>query len=437
VDTLDRCGKSDLSQPERKDHVVFAIRDFAQVERLLRSLENWTEESFVLEVAAEDRARIERLRRDVPALVYEETRGRSSALGTLLSSWHAHFGDIKAPSISDDASKELRAYGYVLAGRIALSLNGCGRFLEEMNEIGLAVSAECSDWPVMPVEFSVLADLFEKLESRVRDHQGTPFRSHDDRWLTREDYELPATLVHAQEISPNDAWLGTEDIWHLFRDVHRPTAAALAWWSLVVFGLEQIDDFVEDNPEWRHLDAWQRERDQIYERLDAEEFWLAVSKGFFRPADWIGREKDLAPVSRYVPDIRRLRLVRELKEIYESYIIGNWTAVNALARLVLEQVVKHQLRIDSETQSVQLEILLNEWCRRTRATDTERCDFHRHLRNTANRRLHRRGLRDFEFEEGPLQNQALTSIRTLQLFLERAERFEHDGKDAIEVPTRR
>lgn len=126
----------------------------------------------------------------------------------------------------------------------------------------------------------------------------------------------------------------------------------------------------------------------------------------------------------------RLGLDRELKERYENFILGNWIAVMAVARVVMERVLKERLGRPPETHKPDLETLVNRFCDQVPNTGggDVRGDLHR-LRNAADERLHRREaewlhMRDqvLRFDEAKLEARAGESIASLHRLFSVIER---------------
>ena len=82
----------------------------------------------------------------------------------------------------------------------------------------------------------------------------------------------------------------------------------------------------------------------IYEHgVDIALYYKIIGKNYFNPNEWVANEKDLSPiiVSHDLEDISRdIRL--RVEEIYQSFIFGNWMAVIALSRSLLEYSIVDQ-----------------------------------------------------------------------------------------------
>lgn len=207
--------------------------------------------------------------------------------------------------------------------------------------------------------------------------------------------------------------------------------SAIACRDLKVFGLERVEWFAQDNPDnyfGRLFDAFGEE---LLAVIDSEEFWYVVGRGFFRPGDWASRSAYLCPVIAHAGVLLRLGLDRELKELNENFILGNWIAVMALARVVMERVLKERLGLPPEAQKPDLETLVNRFCDRLADPNISGIRSHLHrLRNAANDRLHRREdewlhLRGdvFRFDEDKLEARARESIETLHRLFSVIERL--------------
>jgi hypothetical protein len=120
----------------------------------------------------------------------------------------------------------------------------------------------------------------------------------------------------------------------------------------------------------------------------------------------------LSPISDNALVLKRLGLQREVKELYEGFIIGNWISVISLSRIVLERTIKQQLGVSPDEKSQTLDRLLNAWATQFGANDELRAAAHR-VKDSGNRRLHRSGLQSSDFEETAMQAQAEMCLTTL------------------------
>jgi len=96
---------------------------------------------------------------------------------------------------------------------------------------------------------------------------------------------------------------------------------------------ENYVDGMSDDPELQKL--W-------VERTDLPRYEKIIDKPYFNPGDWVENQKDLFPiVSR---DLKKIpaRILLRVHEIYNSYIFGNWLAVIALSRSLLEYAIFDQ-----------------------------------------------------------------------------------------------
>jgi hypothetical protein len=190
---------------------------------------------------------------------------------------------------------------------------------------------------------------------------------------------------------------------------------------LAVFGLERVQWFADNNPDSSFASLYHRYGEELYTAIDSEEFWFVVNRGFFRPGDWAGRAASLRPVTSHAGALIALGLNREMKELSENFILGNWIAVMAMARVIMERVLKDYVGLPSDRKELDLEKLVNRFCDRLHEAGGGdiRGALHR-LRDAANARLHRHEagwlhLRDevLRFDEGKLETRARESIDTL------------------------
>jgi len=84
---------------------------------------------------------------------------------------------------------------------------------------------------------------------------------------------------------------------------------------------------------------------KLYELCEREAVWQLLDKSFFRPKDWQSNLRELQPIILEKPG--RLNQARRhyVVQVYKSFVFGQWSAVFALARALLEEVVKERLII--------------------------------------------------------------------------------------------
>lgn len=97
----------------------------------------------------------------------------------------------------------------------------------------------------------------------------------------------------------------------------------------------------ESNPVWNifatGLDFWENDNSEIFSREALGDADRLLYSSFFRPDEWLRNAKSLDPflgnaAESKIPNNIRIRV----KELYRSFILGNYLAAIALARAILE-----------------------------------------------------------------------------------------------------
>lgn len=403
------------------DETIDACGWILLVNRLVSSVGSWTEEHLVVEVSQHHRQKLEWLLQNRDAPFRAQIRGRSESLRVLLDEWPNSCGDGTEPAVPANATEEQRAAAYVIAMSLNLDLADICKLREECRELGLGANFLDADWPVAVDGLELLRERFGAIEEVLADDRGIRFGWHLER-RSHDGVGLPPTLQSAFASVLASPWGGAEVLWKLHSGARTTDKErAVAWRGLAVFGLERVEWFAQDNPDSDFARLFDVFGQELLAVIDSEEFWYVVGRGFFRPGDWASCSAYLRPVIAHAGVLLRLGLDRELKELNENFILGNWIAVMALARVVMERVLKERLGLPPEAQKSDLETLVNRFCDRLPDPNLSgiRSRLHR-LRNAANDRLHRREeewlhLRGevLRFDEDKLEARARESIDTL------------------------
>jgi len=103
------------------------------------------------------------------------------------------------------------------------------------------------------------------------------------------------------------------------------------------------DDIAEDSFSDDRVRKGRRAAHYLRQLSATPEVFELLGKGLFRPRDWIMNLKMLEPVSL---DQQRLNSQARniLRQVYASFVFGQWAAVHALARASLEHTLKERLR---------------------------------------------------------------------------------------------
>jgi hypothetical protein len=403
------------------DETIDACGWILLVNRLVSSVGSWTEDHLVVEVSQHHRQNLAWLLQNRDTPFRAQILGRSESLRVLLDQWSNSFGDATEPAVPANATEEQRAAAYVIAMSLNLDLADACKLREECRELGLEANFLNADWPVAVDRLELLRERFAAIEKDLADDRGIQFGRHFER-RSHDGVDLPPSLESAFASVPASPWGGAEFFWKLRSGAGTTDKErAIAWRGLAVFGLERVDWFAQDNPDNYFARLFDSFGEELLTVIDSEEFWYVVGRGFFRPGDWAGRSAYLRPVIAHAGVLLRLGLDRELKELNENFILGNWIAIMALARVVMERVLKERLGLPSEAQGPDLETLVNRYCDRLVDPNIAGIRSHLHrLRNAANDRLHRREeewlhLRGevLRFDEDKLEARARESIDTL------------------------
>ncbi len=413
---------SHRADPDDVSSLALVVRACLQVLRLKNELQSWTEDGFLLRLSTHQRQDLETISSELPSLVAKEASGRAATLSEGLQRWQERFGDWTPPQIPANSSEPNRATAYALIDNITANLHDTASFLEELRDAG-ASSAPSAAWPIEPSP-EVLrrtAGRFAELTDQLCDDRGIPFSQHKvNRAYAQDqgdDYELPPSMTQARREVRPDPWAHQSLMASLFLEeipILKPEAKAWHW--LTTFGYDRIDNFVDMNPDREDIShPWERHRDQILSHLDRESFWQVVTNAFFKPDDWVLRSRELNPIYSHVVQLHRLQLNREIEELHQCFIFGNFVAAISLSRLILEQVLKDQLNLDSADKT-DLETIVNRWCQQFQAPEDVRQAAHK-IRNAGNRRLHRSRLEAADFAEAKLKAEALSCISRLRQLL--------------------
>ncbi len=82
-----------------------------------------------------------------------------------------------------------------------------------------------------------------------------------------------------------------------------------------------------------------------------------MRKSYFKPDDWENNEKDLSPII-VTEEINRIptHIQKRIREIYHSFIFGNWMSVIALSRCLLEYALIHRKSLLAKRLNKKIEI---------------------------------------------------------------------------------
>jgi hypothetical protein len=414
--------ESHRANPDDVSSLALVIRACLQTIRLKTELRSWTEDGFLLRLSAHQRQDLEIVSNELPSLVAKEAAGRAASLSAGLKDWQERFGGWTSPRIPEESSEADRATAYALISNITGNLYDTASFLEELRA-ACVPSVSSADWPIEPNPETLRqsAGLFAALTDHLCDDRGISFSQHEVNRANAQDqgddYELPLSMTQARREVRPDPWAHQSLMASLFLEeipILKPEAKAWHW--LTTFGYDRIDGFIDMNPDREDIsNPWERHRDQILSHLDRESFWQVVTNAFFKPDDWVLRSRELNPIYSHVLQLHRLQLNREIEELHQCFIFGNFVAAISLSRLILEQVLKDQLVLDSADRT-DLETIVNRWCRQFRAPEEVKQAAHK-IRNAGNRRLHRSRLEATDFAEAKLKAEALNCISRLRQIL--------------------
>ena len=203
----------------------------------------------------------------------------------------------------------------------------------------------------------------------------------DDRW--------PALASMANVASPSGAPAG-------------PPVARAIW-----IGIQTAYDVWDEHPEW-NLEGYDFQRAEDLVRLT-----------FFAPDDWMTNLRDLQPVvtGRTSPFSPQIRI--RLKEVYRSFIFGNWLAAFALSRSLLEYCVRERARplgvdpSDTSGRPKRLEVLLDDVAGRAPQL-TDLMELVRHYGNVV---MHPSKARDVDYLPLAVRRDALNVINAIRQIL--------------------
>jgi hypothetical protein len=88
----------------------------------------------------------------------------------------------------------------------------------------------------------------------------------------------------------------------------------------------------------------ERHKQKLYALCKREAVWQLLDKRFFRPEEWQSNLLQLQPIV-FENQMRLNSQSRHyVAQVYKSFVFGQWSAVFALARALLEEVVKDRLK---------------------------------------------------------------------------------------------
>ena len=124
------------------------------------------------------------------------------------------------------------------------------------------------------------------------------------------------------------------------------------------FLLNVLNDWYERaSDEGRFSDggAWLREgkshEQKLYKLCKREAVWHILDRPLFQPEEWQSNLQQLQPI--VFEDQVRLNWPRRnyVEQVYKSFVFGQWSAVFALSRALLEDVVKERLKLAGGNES--------------------------------------------------------------------------------------
>ena len=123
----------------------------------------------------------------------------------------------------------------------------------------------------------------------------------------------------------------------LDRKAFRPDSESSPVWNILVSG----------------LDFWEMDDSGMHSPKDLQATRGLVYSPFFKPDEWLRNVNELEPVLGPAAELKIPSNVRiRLKELYRSFILGNYLSAVALARAILEYaLVDHAAQIDIRAYS--------------------------------------------------------------------------------------
>lgn len=393
--------RNSLSRVDRSLLVVRAALRCLDVLKSLVSLSKWTEDGFLLALGEEHRNALVGVRSAAKPLLEDYLGGLSSEFDVMCSMWERDFGNLQEADALESDTASRRQKRCELAAALYAAAEALADLVKQVGQVARAPQGS-NLVPSIPDRLAIVGTLEDRFVDQL-EIASEAVERFDQRDVSPLDSKVLGHFV----------WLRATLEYQYLRDHGHVEERASSTRDLVLTGLQRIRDEVASGTASSVLArAWHRFGERLYEDLGSAEFWSVVGTGFFRPEDWATRARLLSPISDNALVLKRLGLQREVKELYEGFIIGNWISVISLSRIVLERTIKQQLGVSPDDKSQTLDRLLNAWATKFGANDELRAAAHR-VKDSGNRRLHRSGLQSSDFEETAMQAQAEMCLTTL------------------------
>lgn len=108
--------------------------------------------------------------------------------------------------------------------------------------------------------------------------------------------------------------------------------------ALACLSDDQKDSLVDSFPSMDSLNGTIEEADRLTDRGNA--LWEFMGTDFFRPEDWKANRDALRPLLLKHPQRVRQEIRAMLMDVAHAFVLGQWAAVSALSRALLERAVK-------------------------------------------------------------------------------------------------
>lgn len=186
----------------------------------------------------------------------------------------------------------------------------------------------------------------------------------------------------------------------------------------------------ESNPVWNilvsGLDYWEMDESGAFSQEALRATDRLLYSAFFRPDEWLRNAASLEPIlgkaaESKIPGNIRIRL----KELYRSFILGNYLAAIALARAILEySLVDRSTKIGIDPLSEdprhpnrtrRLRLLVDDASERQLALQVDM----EAILDAGNRTLHQKKKDKLAFLPGALHDLAFTSAKSVQRVVEK------------------
>jgi hypothetical protein len=108
--------------------------------------------------------------------------------------------------------------------------------------------------------------------------------------------------------------------------------------ALAFLSDDQKDSIVNSFPSMASLNETIEEADRLTDRGNA--LWEFMGTDFFRPEDWKANRDALRPLLLKHPQFVHPEIRAMLMDVAHAFVLGQWAAVSALSRALLERAVK-------------------------------------------------------------------------------------------------